>query len=592
MTDIAIRFLLPLATGYLVFILTSRSLNAWRKPENPNRQNRWSLGSNLGAIVATLAALSILVVSPTQTTFLSEFAPVLTVFAGLALTLCIRAISGRKTQSSIAKHDFDSLEFEMTEAMNGQVTDSFSIAPLDQARYNEAFDDAYNTCTTSNIDNVHDGISDSAEQNSLEQAEAIFEANAESSENDLADQQEESIQYEMEETLLFDSTLELTDVEIDTADSTIESPRVTDFISTDSSPGWENTEYNQAFDQAFDACSAQQTVAADTTGNEQPTETANNFETEQLDLESYDNAFEAAFTACTNQLNATAHSPGAEVAVINEENTADTLSSKENLDEQRNEFITQSGELLRQQIHLRQEAQKNLETARQALATVESEYASASSSHTETITKLQNELQTQTDKKLEIEKNLRITRRALANAGVESSQSLSAQADKLSRLEEQLQQQIQMTAKAENKLLRETEARAVIEHKLATAKDSMLQARTEVRRNIDARTKALLTARKAVNFARRSVEARERVQRKMDDMRTEIDLQNNTTSNLLRSLEREKQKNIELRRQLESMSDVDLEGKGFRILQSPRRMRNSQVAGTQARKSIKTSKES
>lgn len=193
------------------------------------------------------------------------------------------------------------------------------------------------------------------------------------------------------------------------------------------------------------------------------------------------------------------------------------------------------------------------------------------------------------EKNQETEKNLRITRRALAQSGAESSKAASTQAEALAKLEEQLQQQIHTTSKAENKLLRETEARAVVEHKLATAKDSMLQARTEVRRNIDARTKALLTARKAVNFARRSVEARERVQRKMDDMRVEIETQSNTTSNLLRSLEREKQMNIELRRQLESMSDVDLEGKGFRVLQSPKRLSQHKSIGKRRMTALKES---
>jgi len=90
----------------------------------------------------------------------------------------------------------------------------------------------------------------------------------------------------------------------------------------------------------------------------------------------------------------------------------------------------------------------------------------------------------------EAEKNLRITRRALLNAESDYQSLNTVDKDKLANLEERLQNQIRQSARAETKLLQEVNKVGELQHKLASAGDLMLQAKSEVRRNLDARARA------------------------------------------------------------------------------------------------------
>jgi len=152
----------------------------------------------------------------------------------------------------------------------------------------------------------------------------------------------------------------------------------------------------------------------------------------------------------------------------------------------------------------------------------------------------------------EAEKNLRITRRALLNAEGDYQNLNSADKEKLANLEERLQDQIRLSARSETKLLQEVNKVGELQHKLASAGDLMLQAKSEVRRNLDARARALITARKAVNFAKRSIESRERTERKMKNLQEQLKIQSNTTSTLVKSLERSKNRCSELEQQIQS----------------------------------------
>jgi len=182
----------------------------------------------------------------------------------------------------------------------------------------------------------------------------------------------------------------------------------------------------------------------------------------------------------------------------------------------------------------------------------------------------------------EAEKNLRITRRALANSESQIAQQSSARSDALIELESQLKDQIRLTAKAEHKILAETEKRCVAEHKLATIKELMLQAKTEVRKNTDARARAGLTARKAVNFARRSIDARALSEKKLENIKSQLELQNNNVSNLIRTLEKEKQRNKQLHHQMEVSAELNLNRDEFRVLQTPDKTKNKSAKFTSA----------
>ncbi len=182
----------------------------------------------------------------------------------------------------------------------------------------------------------------------------------------------------------------------------------------------------------------------------------------------------------------------------------------------------------------------------------------------------------------EAEKNLRITRRALANSESQVAQQSSARSDALIELESQLKDQIRLTAKAEHKILAETEKRCVAEHKLATIKELMLQAKTEVRKNTDARARAVLTARKAVNFARRSIDARALSEKKLENIKSQLELQNNNVSNLIRTLEKEKQRNKQLHHQMEVSAELNLNRDEFRVLQTPDKTKNKSAKFTSA----------
>ena len=175
----------------------------------------------------------------------------------------------------------------------------------------------------------------------------------------------------------------------------------------------------------------------------------------------------------------------------------------------------------------------------------------------------------------EAEKNLRITRRALLNAESDYQGKNTVEQSKLADLEERLQDQIRQSARSETKLLQEVNKVGELQHKLISAGDLMLQAKSEVRRNLDARARALITARKAINFAKRSIEARERSERKMKNLQEQLKIQSNTTSTLVKSLERSKDKCSELESRIQQANEASLAEKGFRKLQSPNEIREN-----------------
>jgi len=100
----------------------------------------------------------------------------------------------------------------------------------------------------------------------------------------------------------------------------------------------------------------------------------------------------------------------------------------------------------------------------------------------------------------------------------------------------------------------------------------VVEANTEVRKNIDARARAILTARKSVNFAKRSMEARSRAERQLESTRIQLNIQSETTSKILKTLEREKAKSRELQNQLEKTIGLQ-QNEGLRKIQQEKTAR-------------------
>ena len=273
-----------------------------------------------------------------------------------------------------------------------------------------------------------------------------------------------------------------------------------------------------------------------------------------LELSEYDMAFDQAHRDCTTAM------------AQDTSMQAEELSTTD--DEQADSSALQTGTELNQ-------AEYDI-AFEQAYASCKSAMASDFSNQAHTLARHHHMLRT------EAEKNLRITRRALANSESQVVQQSSARSDALIELESQLQDQIRLTAKAEHKILAETDKRNVAEHKLATIKEMMLQAKTEVRKNTDARARAVLTARKAVNFARRSIDARDLSEKKLENLKSQLELQNNNVSNLIRSLEKEKQRNKQLHQQMEVNSELNLNRDEFRVLQTPEKTKTKSAKFTSA----------
>jgi len=273
-----------------------------------------------------------------------------------------------------------------------------------------------------------------------------------------------------------------------------------------------------------------------------------------LELSEYDMAFDQAHRDCT-------------IAMAQDTSAqAEELSTSD--DEQADSSTLQTGTELNQ-------AEYDI-AFEQAYASCKSAMASDFSNQAHTLARHHHMLRN------EAEKNLRITRRALANSESQVVQQSAARSDALIELESQLQDQIRLTAKAEHKILAETDKRNVAEHKLATVKEMMLQAKTEVRKNTDARARAVLTARKAVNFARRSIDARDLTEKKFENLKSQLELQNNNVSNLIRSLEKEKQRNKQLHQQMEVNSELHLNRDEFRVLQTPEKTKAKSAKFTSA----------
>jgi len=122
----------------------------------------------------------------------------------------------------------------------------------------------------------------------------------------------------------------------------------------------------------------------------------------------------------------------------------------------------------------------------------------------------------------------------------ESSLRESNKADALMNIEGQLDSRIKEVAAAQALASREEAARIEAETTIVNIKQDMLETKRELRRNTEARAKALGTANKTVAFARQSVQARTRAEARIKQLENRLKLSQETVSSLIAALDKEK----------------------------------------------------
>jgi hypothetical protein len=138
------------------------------------------------------------------------------------------------------------------------------------------------------------------------------------------------------------------------------------------------------------------------------------------------------------------------------------------------------------------------------------------------------------------ETHLRITRKALKHLESNTRNIENEKADALMAIEEQLDQRVKEIAAASAKASREEMQRIAAETAVANIKQDLLQSKRDMRRNTEARAKALETANKSVAFARQSVLARTRAEARIKQLEGRLKQCQETVSSLIAALEKEK----------------------------------------------------
>lgn len=138
------------------------------------------------------------------------------------------------------------------------------------------------------------------------------------------------------------------------------------------------------------------------------------------------------------------------------------------------------------------------------------------------------------------ETHLRITRKALKNLEGDTRNIENEKADALMAIEAQLDERVKEIAAASAKASREEMQRIAAETTVANIKQDLLQSKRDMRRNTEARAKALDTANKSVAFARQSVLARSRAEARIKQVESRLKQSQETVSSLIAALEKEK----------------------------------------------------
>ncbi len=189
------------------------------------------------------------------------------------------------------------------------------------------------------------------------------------------------------------------------------------------------------------------------------------------------------------------------------------------------------------------ETQIALESSQTEMKEISSELAEQISVNTELSTeveKLKQTLESESQLRSQTESHLRITRKALKNLEGDTRDFETDKADALIIVEEQLDSHVKETAAAQARANREEAKRISAETTIVDMKKDLLQAKRELRRNTEARAKALSTANKSVAFARQSVQARTRAEARIKQLESRLKLSQETVSSLIAALDKEK----------------------------------------------------
>lgn len=158
---------------------------------------------------------------------------------------------------------------------------------------------------------------------------------------------------------------------------------------------------------------------------------------------------------------------------------------------------------------------------------------------------LRQDLQAETQLRIETETHLRITRKALHSLESQARDHEAARTDAMIGLEEQLEEQIRQSARVESNLQREREKVTMLELGMVSLKQELLVSRCELRRSLQARTRAMATARKALDHARRALHGRVGMETRIRELQTALVKRQRTITSLIKALEIEKNRNEE-----------------------------------------------
>ncbi len=225
--------------------------------------------------------------------------------------------------------------------------------------------------------------------------------------------------------------------------------------------------------------------------------------------------------------------------------SAQTLKTIDDLSETSNSITVMDNaeldkQLLDEQRAVAHHLEQQLANERRLSEEQSREQATVNAELEATVVELKRSLEAESQLRTHTETHLRITRKALKNLEGDTRSFETDKADALLEIEEQLEAHVKQSAAAVAHANREESLRIATETTIVNMKQDLLSAKRELRRNTEARAKALSTANKSVAFARQSVQTRTRVEARIKQLESRLKLSQETVSSLIAALDKEK----------------------------------------------------
>ena len=160
--------------------------------------------------------------------------------------------------------------------------------------------------------------------------------------------------------------------------------------------------------------------------------------------------------------------------------------------------------------------------------------------NTEFLQKARKVAREEYDRRLQAEQRLAQLRRSLTRLEAKLNPHFKAKTEEQIKLEALIKNQQTALHEADQRVAEEQAEITRLVGELSATRKQLTQAETNVRNNISARSKALQAARKAVNFARNANTERSRVEAELEQLRNALKAQTRTTSSLINALEKER----------------------------------------------------